>query len=419
MKPPNLGKQPFLRDTSSPEASFEKFLKEVYGRDVDENPQYTGRYLLILKEGNKSMEKAKKLFESKLGFTVANTADFSTESLNENDIQGADALIYNDLGIALVSFEEDQMHLLESTDAYYIIEPEKVVYVPDVVPVEAEVSSTWGIHITQALHSKYTGAGIKVAILDTGFDTSHPDFEGRTIRTKSFVPNETIQDRHGHGTHCMGTACGSTDLNGQRYGVAPDALMYAGKVLSDRGSGAQAWVLNGMTWAANSGCNVLSMSLGSRVSLGQSYDIAYERAAQFALSKGTVIVAAAGNESRRSKELYSPVGSPADCPSILAVAALDPDLNVADFSNRAINLNGQVDIAAPGVAIYSSWPMPTRYRTISGTSMATPHVAGILALLFEKYPEATPAIIEKELRSMAKNLPLLPEDVGVGLSISP
>ncbi len=172
-------------------------------------------------------------------------------------------------------------------------------------------------------------------MLDTGFDTRHPDFGERSLTTFSFVPNETVEDQHGHGTHCIGIACGQTDTQRIRYGVATGADMYVGKVLSNRGSGAQAWVLDGMTWAANQGCRVLSMSLGSRVFPGQSYDIAYERAAQFALSKGTLIVAAAGNESRRSKNQFSPVGSPADCPSILAVGAIDSLLQIADFSNRA------------------------------------------------------------------------------------
>ncbi len=156
--------------------------------------------------------------------------------------------------------------------------------------------STWGINITQAINSEYTGRNVKVAVLDTGFDMNHPDFDDRNITTNSFVSNETIQDLHGHGTHCIGSACGSTDINGKRYGVATDALIYAGKVLGNQGSGAQAYILNGMTWAANKGCKVISMSLGSRVFPGQGYDMAYEKAAQFALFKGAVIVAAAGNE---------------------------------------------------------------------------------------------------------------------------
>lgn len=130
-------------------------------------------------------------------------------------------------------------------------------------------------------------------------------------------------------------------------------------------------------------------------------------------------MAAAGNESRRSENRFSPVGSPADCPSILAVGAIDSSLQIADFSNRAINANGLVDIAAPGVDIYSSWLMPARYRILSGTSMATPYVAGIAALLCEKYPDATPEMIRKELIGLAKSLSLPAWDVGAGLAIAP
>ena len=419
MKKPILGKQTFLKENTKRVVSFEKFITEIYERKVDENPLYTGRYFVILKEDVKSFSKTQKLFKSRLGFTVANSKDFKSESLDDDKIQGADALIYDDLGIALVAGEEEQMQILESVEADFIIEPEKVVYVPDEIPATMNTPSTWGVNVIEADNSRFTGLNVKVAVLDTGFDINHPDFAGRNITTNSFVPNETIHDVHGHGTHCIGTACGNTDMNGQRYGVAKNALIYAGKVLSNQGSGAQAWLLNGIAWAANNGCKVISMSMGSRVFPGQGYDIAYERAAQFAMSKGAVVIAAAGNESRRSWNQFSPVGSPADCPSVLAVAALDSNLSVADFSNRAINPTGQVDIAGPGVMIYSSWPTPMRYRTISGTSMATPHVAGIIALLWEKFPTYTPVQIIYELRRLARILPLPNFDIGAGLSIAP
>jgi subtilisin family serine protease len=419
MHKPILGKQTFLKENTKRLVSFEKYINEIYDRKVDEKPLYTGRYFVILKEGVNSYSKTQKLFESNLGLRVANTKDFKSESFDETKIQDADALIYDDLGIALVSGQEEQIKILESAHADYIIEPEKIVYVPDEAPATLNIPATWGITATQVMNSQFTGLNVKVAVLDTGFDINHPDFTGRNITTSSFVPNETIDDMHGHGTHCIGTACGNTDMSGQRYGVAKDALIYAGKVLSNEGSGAQAWILNGMTWAANSGCKVISMSLGSRVFPGQGYDIAYERAAQYALSKGAVVVAAAGNESRRSTNQFNPVGSPGDCPSILAVAALDSNLSVADFSNRAINPTGQIDIAGPGVMIYSSWPAPMRYRTISGTSMATPHIAGIIALLWEKFPTYTPAQITYELKKLAKILPLPISDIGAGLSIAP
>lgn len=418
MKRPILGKQTFLKENNNNVQSFEKFMKEVYESQNDEKPLYTGRYLICLTEG-KTFENVKKLFESKLGFKIANSTDFKNEEITEAKIKDADAFIYEELGVALVSGEDEQIRLLESTSNGFILEPEKIVYIPDDAPASLNSPSTWGINVTNVINSKYTGKNVKVAVLDTGLDLSHPDFNNRNIFSCSFVPNEAVQDLHGHGTHCIGTACGDIDNNNLRYGVAKDAIIYVGKVLNNQGSGAQSWILNAMTWAVNNGCKVISMSLGSRVFPGQSYDLAYERAAQFALSNGTVVVAAAGNDSRRSLNQFRPVSSPADCPSILAVAALDLNLNVADFSNRSINPSGQIDIASAGVMVYSSWTMPTRYRTISGTSMATPHVAGIVALLWEKYPNATAYQISNELKNIARRLPLQSIDVGVGLSIAP
>ncbi len=385
-----------------------------YHEPGDRQPHYTGRHFLIHKETKGDKAGIKRMLESKWGFTVAETLDFKTRGINEQEIEGADALIYNELGITLLGTKEDPIPLLRSLDNEYFIAPEKVVYL-----LEDQPPSTWGIKTIGVDRSRYTGLGVRLAVLDTGFDETHPDFLEREITTCSFVPEETVQDCHGHGTHCIGVASGATDEEGHRYGVAPGASLFAGKVLSDGGSGAQSWVLNGMTWAAKNGCQVISMSLGTPVQPGEIYDIAYERAARFALSKGALLVAAAGNDSDRSLQRLCPVSSPADCPSILAVGAIDEELNVANFSNRAVNPSGLVDFVAPGVGIHSAWVMPTRYRTLSGTSMATPHVAGIIALLWEKYPTATPMEIEKKLRETSKQLPIAAEDVGVGLCMAP
>ncbi len=419
MKPPILGQQTFLRDHPATASTYDKYYRERYDREDDPNPLFTGRYLLILKEGSSNVLKTTRMLESKWGFTVANTADFVRETLSESKIRSANALFYNELGIALLGSDKTLVDRLITPGADYLIEPEKVVYIPDDLPEEEEKRSTWGIRLTGADRSPYSGKGVRVAIIDTGFDLSHPDFSERVITSESFVPDETIEDHHGHGTHCVGIACGSDDSEGMRYGVANEAEIYTAKVLNNQGSGAQAWILDGITWAVNNQCRVLSLSLGSRVYPGQRYDMAYERAAQYALSKGAVVVAAAGNDSRRSRHQYSPVSSPADCPSILAVGALDEKLKVADFSNRALNKGGEVDLAAPGVAIYSSWPMPTGHRTVSGTSMATPFVAGIAAMLCEKQPAGTPSSIVSQLKEMAKRLSQLPEDVGAGLTLAP
>jgi subtilisin family serine protease len=156
-------------------------------------------------------------------------------------------------------------------------------------------------------------------------------------------------------------------------------------VLSNAGSGADGGILAGINWAVQNKCQIVSMSLGSPIAQGATFSQVYQNVARVAEQKGTLIVAAAGNESHRPG-LTAPVGHPANCPTVLAVAALDSNLQVAYFSCGGINgEGGEVNIAAPGVNVFSSWPMPLRYNTISGTSMATPCVAGILAL----YAEAT------------------------------
>lgn len=245
--------------------------------------------------------------------------------------------------------------------------------------------ATWGLSLTRVTASRYSGAGIKLAVLDTGFDLKHPDFTGRTVVSRSFITGETVQDLQGHGTHCIGTACGPKAPSGSvaRYGVAYGAAIYAGKVLDNDGSGTDASILAGINWAVAQGCQIVSMSLGAPVSPGESYSQVYETAARRAVQRGTLIIAAAGNESERPAYI-APVGHPANCPSIIAVGALDQQLRVAEFSCGGLNSSGgEVNIAGPGVGILSSWPMPSRYRSISGTSMATPHVAGIAALFAE------------------------------------
>lgn len=162
------------------------------------------------------------------------------------------------------------------------------------------------------------------------------------------------------------------------------------------------------------------MSLGAPVEPGETYSNIYNDLAKKALSKGTLIVAAAGNESRRDRGRIAPVGHPANCPAIMAVAALDSDLDIAYFSCGGINSDGgQIDIAAPGVDIYSSWKSPDNYNTISGTSMATPFVAGIAALYWEENPNASAADIWTYLIQNAKRLNLSSSDVGAGLVQAP
>ncbi len=421
MKPPVFGNQPQLSNQSSQVLAYEQAMnKQAQPIQGNNKPLYTGRYFVILKEGVKNFKPTQQIFKKKAGMKVASYSDFAAQDFSHESMADTDVITYDHLGIALISGGTDQVQILEDNkDDTYILVPEKIVYVPEDLPSISMDKATWGLNTTEVVLSNYTGKNVKVAVLDTGFDQTHPDFTGRKIVAQSFVQGEAFtDDKHGHGTHCIGTACGSVDKDGLRYGIAGESLIYVGKVLSSQGSGTQQSILDGITWAADNGCKVISMSLGSPVLPGMSYDIAYERAATYALSQGAVVIAAAGNDSHRSWGQYNPVGSPADSPSILAIAAVDSNLNVADFSNRGINPNGQVDICAPGVDVYSSWIMPMRYRQISGTSMATPHVAGILALLWEKYPNYTPEQITLELLKFTRQLPLSAMDIGKGLVIA-
>jgi subtilisin family serine protease len=256
-----------------------------------------------------------------------------------------------------------------------------------------------------------------VAVLDTGLDETHPDFAGRSIVSQSFVPGvATAHDGHGHGTHCVGTSCGpQSPATGPRYGIAYGADIYVGKVLSDQGSGADSAILGGMNWAVANNCQIVSMSLGADVpQVHPPYRVAGRRA----LNHGTLVIAAAGNNANRPGNAGF-VGAPANSPHIIAVGALDEQLAVTYFSARSNPVRGgQVDVAGPGLHVYSSWPMPKRYNTISGTSMATPHAAGIAAL----WAEATGfegwrlwAVLAKESQRL-----LQPSaDVGGGLVMAP
>jgi len=432
-------------------------------------PGTTGKYLVLMRED--ALEAGVRTLDDAAGLSVTSSSDFDDGAVGGEVLAEAEAVVFDELAVALVDIQPDQIQALSAAtaeqeeSAILAIEPERVVYaLQDSLPapgsaglpveflrgyrdavnhltdrllseagvaVEAaaavgaapslvETTDTWGLQVTRASASRFSGEGIRVAVLDTGIDEQHPDFTGRSIETRSFVPNQAVQDGHGHGTHCIGSSCGPRQPNRlPRYGVASGAEILAGKVLSNQGSGADGGILAGMNWAISQGCQVISMSLGSPVQPGQRYSLVYELVARRALWRGSLIVAAAGNESERPA-IIAPVGHPANCPSIMAVAAVDARLGIARFSCGGINpQGGQVDLAGPGVDIQSSWPRPTLYRRISGTSMATPHVAGIAALYAEAVPEARGRSLWALLIQNARRMSLPSRDVGIGLVQAP
>ncbi len=418
----------------------------------------TGRYLVLFEEGAAEAGIAA-LTDATGARRVAATEDVTEPEPNE-------ALFFEQLGVAVVDTNPQQMRQVgveAAAGGIVAVEPERIneafqapptvegmlsatgrsaeylrgyreavlhltapaagglVEEADMAAVADEAQATWGLQAVRAVNSSFGGKGIRVAVLDTGLDLEHPDFADRSITDRSFIPGEAVQDGNGHGTHCIGTSMGpKAPPTGPRYGVAYEAEIYAGKVLSNAGSGSDAQILGGIEWAMRNQCAVVSMSLGARTSPGQAFSRVFEAVAARAQDAGTLIIAAAGNDSDRPT-VARPVSHPANCPSIMAVAALDSSLKVARFSNRGINPSGgQVDIAAPGVDVYSSYPMATRYRRLNGTSMATPHVAGVAALLAQANPRARGAALWQLVTTRARRLPMLScADVGAGLVQAP
>jgi subtilisin len=428
---------------------------------LDQRPrerEHTGRYLVLLRED--AVEEGAAALRSIDGLNVATTADFDSGVPGPEDVRSADAVVFEELGVALVDASPERMTgVSAATDsAVLAVEPERVCTaiqfrapqeaasspdylrgyrdgVQDVLgrrsvgprATEARAARvtfdesrlTWGLQVTRVDCSGADGSGIKVAVLDTGMFLEHVDFEGRTVTTESFITGETVDDVLGHGSHCEGTACGPKEPGTDpRYGIAFGADIFAGKVLNNRGRGGDGGILAGIDWAVRNGCHIVSMSLGAPVWTGERFSVVFEQAARRALAAGTLIVAAAGNESERPG-FVAPVGHPANCPSIIAVAAVDSQLQVAWFSDGAVNLEGgEVDIAGPGVDVRSAWLAPTLYRTISGTSMATPHVAGIAAL-WAQQTNARGADLWKALTTSARDIGLPREDAGAGLVQAP
>jgi subtilisin family serine protease len=288
----------------------------------------------------------------------------------------------------------------------------------------AQGSFTWGLIATGAAASPRSGKGVKIAVLDTGFAMDHADFAGRTIIGKSFVPDQKEHDVHdvqGHGTHCAGTACGPRSPASQiGYGVAWESDLHVAKVLNDVGSGQESWILAGLEWAIDQGCAVISMSLGRRAAAGEGPDPFYERAGQYALDNGCLVIAAAGNDSWRQYNEVRPLRIPANSTTIMAVAAVNAQMNVANFSNGGVTPGvGSIDIAGPGVDVLSSLPTPRNYERLSGTSMATPHVAGLAALYAESDPNLRGRRLWEALERNARAIGSPPRDVGAGLAYAP
>jgi subtilisin family serine protease len=265
----------------------------------------------------------------------------------------------------------------------------------------------------------YDGSGVTVAVLDTGIDANHPDLATQIDDTASFVPEEGISDVNGHGTHVASTIVGTgAASDGDYKGVAPGADLIVGKVLGGAdGFGQDSWVMAGMAWAAQSGAEVVSMSLGDTTPSDGS-DPMSQMVDSLSDQYGTLFVIASGNAGPES------ISAPGAAASALTVGAVDKQDNLAGFSSTGpLTRSGALkpDLVAPGVDITAARSQEMTdgsgmYWTISGTSMATPHVSGAAAILAQEHDDWTGRQLKEHLMSSAKGLAdwSSPFDVGTG-----
>lgn len=258
----------------------------------------------------------------------------------------------------------------------------------------------------------YDGTGIKIAVLDTGIDTAHPDLASQVIAEQDFSGSTGTGDAFGHGTHVASTAAGTGAKGGGKYkGVAPGAKLLNGKVLADDGFGSDSGIIAGMEWAVAQGADVVNLSLGGTDLPG--IDPMEEAVNRLSAESDSLFVIAAGNDGEFGERT---VGSPGSADSALTVGAVDKADGLADFSSRGPRVgDGGVkpDLTAPGVAITAAaaagslleewYPSDIPgYLTIEGTSMATPHVAGAAAILAQQHPDWTGERIKAVLTGSAK-----------------
>lgn len=256
---------------------------------------------------------------------------------------------------------------------------------------ESSLGIPWGVKQIKApkAWSTSTGHRIKIAVIDTGVDYQHPDLRHSVARGINLLNRNMLPlDDNGHGTHIAGTIAAANSMNGI-IGVAPRSVIYPVKAFDNQGSAYVSDIILGIDWCVRNRVDIINMSFGMRTKSKALLEVV-NRAAK----NGIVVVASSGNDGKRRSIDY-----PARYSQTISVGATDENRHIADFSNRG----PYVDIYAPGKNIRSCW-VQGKYHEMSGTSMATSHVSGAIALLMAERPNLTPEEIKQLMKKTATPL---------------
>jgi len=398
--------------------------------EIMESP--TGRYFLLFQEGEYPKNEGEVIEKIDL-FSKISCREFNDKDLDkkEDEIFDTDVIYFKEFGFAITSLDINDFRILErKANVDFAIMPEEIHKVKiksgrSKKDKKRTPSPSWNLSKVVKQTSSLVRLSnhiVNVALLDTGLYYNHDAFKNqRNNPSHSFISNNA-EDDNGHGTHIAGIICGDGITNKNTIlGIAPIVKLHICKVLDYQTKGKQTNIIFGIKWAVKHKCKIISLSASAKDSAHRGFDPRYERVLSWAKSKDTLVVASAGDDSHNRPKTIEPLASPANCPSAIAVTAINSFNKLYPISNGAKNtLNQCVSFTGPGENILSSWikpyPWNTGFSHKSGSSFAVPHVTAVLALYKNRNPQKSMNDILQIAKNQAIKLPRIDDkDQGNGL----
>lgn len=393
----------------------------------------------------KSSEFGDKKIQSSLLEAIENNKDEEIDIIVVLTKDGQKEPVHNLLSQGLQNTQKVKLKFNKLANAFFArVKADKIKEIADLDDVEM-VYEDFKVTVAlfdsvpligaNSLWSKYDGTGVKVAVLDTGVDSNHPDLKGKVVDKISFAKDESPEDGNGHGTHVAGIIAGSGASSGGKYkGVAPGASLMNIKVLNNEGYGQASSIMEGIEYAVDNGADIISMSLGGSIWPPDGTD-PLSMTANAAVDAGVIVTVAAGNSG-----VPFQIGAPAVAQKVISVGASTKDDQIAQYSSQGPTWDHRIkpEVVAPGGASPITFDpaglgivstkaagslldkmnpyngVDKYYMALSGTSMATPHVSGVAALLLQAYPKLTPEQIKQRLMNTGVDLGYDPINQGAG-----